>query len=255
MAMPKWATPERRTYLAAMGTVYKGRCLKGHLPCAHLEHFIHTYTKVEVASGPVTAADVRAGRAIAPACHGVGIVELSQVVSGGDAPRLRWDANNKELPPVVQKVIGPKRVPVIHEELSDLYGVAEERVIETWKADDRELRTEQRKEAQRLAPTGEVGTFVQFSTGRGSRRLDPIEIDNHAFNRPRYYLMGYGVDDKLRRFAKVRIPGTRFILQVDVSQSVQAMGKSKRKYLKRHSIETHTEVALILSAVTQWWAS
>ena len=235
MAMPKWATPGRRTYLVAMGTVYKGRCLQGHLPCHHLEHFVHTYTKVEVASGPVTAADVRAGRAIAPPCHGVGIVELAHNVSGGP-------------------VIGPKRVPVIHEELSDLYGVAEERVIETWKSDDRDLSSEQRREAQRLAPTGEVGTFVQFSTGKGSRRLDPIEMDNHAFNRPRYYLMGYGVDDKLRRFAKVRIPGTRFILQVDVSQSVQAMGGNKRKYLKRKGIETHTEAALIESAVSQWWA-
>ena len=254
MAMPKWATPERRTYLAAVATVYKGRCLKGHLPCAHLEHFIHTYTKVEVASGPVTAADVRAGRAIAPPCHGVGIVELAQVVSGGDEPRLRWDANNKELPPVVVKVIGPKRVPVIHEELSDLYGVAEERVIETWKADDRELESERRKAAQQHAPTGEVGTFVQFSTGKGSRRLDPIEMDNHCFNRPRYYLMGYGVDDKLRRFAKVRIPGTRFILQVDVSQSVQAVGRNKRRYLRRKGVEPQTAEALILSAVAQWWA-
>ena len=143
----------------------KGRCLKGHLPCSHLEHFIHTYTQVEVASGPVKSSDVRAGRAIAPACHGVGIVELAYVVSGGDEPRLRWDSNNQPLPPVVVKPIGPKRVAVQHEELSDRYGLAEERTIEGWKQDDREERSAQRQDAAQLAPTGEAGQFTQFSTG------------------------------------------------------------------------------------------
>lgn len=266
MAMPKWATPERRNYLAIMGTVYKGRCLKGHLPCFHylrtgsLDHFTHRTVKVEVSSGPVTSADVRAGRAIAyesrnPKARGMGRVDLAQVVSGGDAPRLRWDANNKALPPAVVNVIGPKRVAVQHEELSDLYLVESDRLIESWKQDGRDLSSEQRQEAHRLAPTGEVGTFVQFSTGKGRRRLDPIEMDNHVANRPRYYLMGYGVDDQLRRFAKVRIPGTRFILQVDVSQSVQAMGRNKRRNLRRKGVETNTAEALIQSAVTQWWAA
>ena len=255
MAMPKWATPERRNHLVQLAQANKGRCLQGHLPCSVLEHFIHTYTQVEVASGKVTAADVRAGRAVTYPCHGVGIVELAQFVSGGDAPRLRWDSNNQELPPVVVKVIGPKRVAVLHEELSDTYGLAEERTIEGWKQDDREERSAQRQDAAQLAPTGEAGQFTQFSTGKSWRRnLDPIELEKHVANRPNYYLMGYGVDGQMRRFAKVRISGTKFILQVDVSQSAQAMGRNKRRYLRRKGVETQTQLDLIESAVAQWWA-
>ena len=236
-SVPKWATPARRNHLARMGTAYKGRCLRGHLPCRHLEHFIHRYTQVEIASGPVTVSDVRAGRAIAFPCRGVGIVELAHAVSGGP-------------------VIGPKRVPVIHEELSDLYGVTEERTIESWQQDDREERSELRKAAAQHAPTGEVGQFTQFSTPtRSGRRMDPVDMDNHVANRPRYYLLGYGVDGQLRRFAKVRIPGTRFILQVDVSESVQELSQRKRKWLHRQGIQAQAADAIIEAAVAQWWAS
>jgi hypothetical protein len=95
MAVPKWSTPERRTRLVQLAQAHKGRCLQGQLPCDDLEHFIHRHIKTEVSSHPVSAADVRAGRAIAFPCHGVGIVELAQAVSGGP-------------------VIGPMRVAVVN---------------------------------------------------------------------------------------------------------------------------------------------
>lgn len=236
MAMPKWATPQRRTRLVQLAQAHKGRCLQGHRPCSDLEHFTHSYTQVEVSSGPVTAADVRAGRAIAYPCHGVGVVELAQAVSGGP-------------------VIGPMRVAVQHEELSDRYGLVEERTIESWKQEDREERSELRKAAQQHAPTGEVGQFIQFGTGKSHRRhLDPIEMEKHVANRPKYYLLGYGVDGQLRRFAKVRIPGTKFILQVDVSQSVQMLSQRKSKWLRRQGINPRTAEVLIQEAVAAWWA-
>ena len=237
MAMPKWSTPERRTRLVQLAMAYKGRCLQGHALCQDVEHYVHTSSKVEVASLPVTAADVRDGRAIPFHSHGVGLVELAHAVSGGP-------------------VEGPKRVAVQQEELSDLYGLAEERVIETWKQEDREERSADRQEAQQLAPTGEVGRFVQFSTGRSwRRRYDPIEVDGHVNNQPRYYLLGYSLDGQIRRRAKVRIPGTNFILNVDVSQSIQELSRGKKRWLRRQGIEPQTAEALIQDAVAQWWAS
>lgn len=238
-------TPERRTRLVQLAGAYKGRCLKDHPEdpdhnwlCPDWEHYVHTSTKVEVVSLPVNAADVRDGRAvIAHPCHGLGIVELARAVSGGP-------------------VVGPMRVAVQHEELSDLYGVVEERVTGDWKQEDRETRSFDRKLAQQHVPTGEVGRFEQFSTGKSwRRRMDPIEVDGFVQNRPKYYLQGYGVDDKLRRYAKARIPGTNIVLHVDVSQSIQELSQRKRKWLHKHGVETKTATTLIEDAVAQWWAS
>ena len=235
MALPQWATPERRTRLVQLALANKGRCLKGHALCQVFEHYVHTSSKVEVSSHPVDVADVREGRAIAPWNHGMGLVELAHAVKGGP-------------------VVGPKRVEVQHEELSDLYGVVEEAVIEDWKQEDREERSETIRLAQQHALTGEVGKFVQFSTGKGWRRnIDPIEMEKHVANRPRYYLKGYGVDGEMRRFAKARIPGTNIVLHVDVSQSVQELSQRKRKWLRRNGIEAQTATALVENAVAQWW--
>ena len=82
MAQPQWATPARQHRLVQLAIAYKGRCLKGHALCRNGEHYLHTTTKVEVASGPLTPADVREGRAIPFPCHGIGIVELAHAVSG-----------------------------------------------------------------------------------------------------------------------------------------------------------------------------
>jgi hypothetical protein len=214
----------------------KGRCLKGHALCQDVEHYVHTFSKVEVTSHPVTAADVRDGRAvIAHRSHGLGIVDLAHAVSGGP-------------------VVGPMRVAVQHEELSDLYGVVEERVTGDWKQEDRDTRSFDRRLAQQRTPTGEVGRFGNIIDPHRRRRYDPIEVDGHVNSRPRYYLKGYGVDDKLRRYAKARIPGTNIVLHVDVSQSIQELSQRKRKWLRRNGIEARAATALIEDAVAQWWA-
>ena len=237
MALPQWSTPERRTRLVQLAMANKGRCLKGHALCQDVEHYVHTSSKVEVSSHPVNVADVREGRAITPWSHGMGIVDLAMAVSQGP-------------------VVGPKRVEVQHEELSDLYGIVEERVIGDWKQEDRGTRSFDDRLRQQHAPTGEVGRFIQFSTGKSWRRnIDPIEMENHVQNRPRYYLKGYGVDGEMRPFAKARIPGTNIVLHVDVSQSVQELSQRKRKWLRRNGIEAQTATALIEDAVAQWWAS
>ncbi len=235
MALPQWSTSERRTRLVQLAIANKGRCLKGHALCPDVEHYVHKFTKVEVASHPVTAADVREGRAIPFPCHGVGIVELAHAVSGGP-------------------VVGPMRVAVQHEELADLYGVVEERATEDWKQEDRDARTFDRRLAQQHAPTGEVGQFGSIIDPHRRRRYDPVEVDGFVQNRPRYYLKGYGVDGELRRYAKARIPGTNIVLHVDVSQSIQELSQRNRKWLRRNGIEAKTATALIEDAVAQWWA-
>ena len=235
MAQPQWSTPERRTRLVRLAAAYKGRCLKGHALCQDVEHYIHTFSKTEVASHPVTAADVRDGRAIPYPCHGIGIVELAHAVSGGP-------------------VVGPMRVAVQHEELSDLYGIVEERVTDDWKQGDRDARSIDRRLAQQHAPTGEVGRFGVMHTFGRRGAYDPIDVENHVQNRPKYYLQGYGVDGQLRRYAKARIPGTNIVLHVDVSQSIQELSQRKRKWLRRNGIEAKAATALIEDAVAQWWA-
>lgn len=239
MALPQWSTPERRTRLVQLATAYKGRCLKGHALCQDVEHYNHRFSKVEVSTQPVTVADVRAGRAITHYQHGMGPVLMV------DGLIRAW----KQGP-----VQGPMRVEVQHEELSDMYGVVEERVIEDWKQDARESRSAEKRLAQQHAPTGEVGRFGVLHTIGGRRRYDPVEVDGFVQNRPRYYLKGYGVDDQLRRFAKARIPGTNIVLHVDVSQSIQELSQRKRKWLRRNGIEAQTATALIEDAVSQWWA-
>jgi hypothetical protein len=215
---------------------YKGRCLKGHALCQDVEHYVHTSSKVEVTSHPVNAADVREGRAITHSCHGMGLVELAHAVAKGP-------------------VVGPMRVEVQHEELADLYGVAEERVIGDWKQEDRDARSFDHRLRQQHAPTGEVGRFGNIIDPHRRRRYDPVEVDGFVQNRPRYYLKGYGLDGQMRRYAKAGIPGTNIVLHVDVSQSIQELSQRKRKWLRRNGIEAKAATALIEDAVSQWWAN
>ena len=231
---PLWATPERQHRLVQLAIAYKGRCLKGHALCRNGEHYLHTATKVEIASGPMSPADVRDGRAIPFSCHGVGIVELAHATSGN-------------------RPIGPKRVPVHHVELSDMYGLAEERAIEDWKQEDRDIRTFERQRIQQPTPTGESGRFGIFHDPNRQSSYDPIDVEKHVNNRPRYYRLGCSVH-KLRRIASVGIPGTNIILKVDVSDSIQEMSQRKRKWLHKNGINPQTELQLIEQAVATWWA-
>ena len=64
--------------------------------------------------------------------------------------------------------------------------------------------------------------------------------------------MGYGVASDLGRFAKVRIPGTTVILQVDISQSFQELSRYKRKKLNRKGLRLYSREALIKQAVAAW---
>lgn len=238
MAQPQWATKERQHRLVQLHRAYKGRCLKGHMPCPAVlqldfSHFVHTYTKTEITSHPVTAADVRDGTAVTFPSHGMGIVELGHAVSR-------------------EPHVGPMRVAVQHEELSDMYGVAEERAVESWGQEDREARSVDKQLQQRNLPTGESGSFTQFGTLHG-RRYDPIERDN--YRPPKYHLIGYGADENLHRFAKVRIPRTNIVLHVQLALSIQELSRGQRKRLRKRGIEPQTEAALIEAAVASWWAS
>ena len=147
----------------------------------------------------------------------------------------------------------PERISVEREELSDLYGQVESQAIDSWIAEDRDQRSDERRRASQHAPTGEVGRFGAFhQVGRRSS-YDPVDIDNFVNDRPDYYLMGYGVNDQMRRFAKVRIPGTTVILEVDVSRSIQELGKNKRKKLRNKGFKLQWAEAIIRAAVEEWW--
>ncbi len=147
----------------------------------------------------------------------------------------------------------PQRVIVEREELSDLYGQVEERAIDAWKVEDRDQRRDERLRASQHAPTGEVGRFGGFRRFGTNSSYDPVDIDLFVNQRPRYYLKGYGVDDKLRRFAKVQIPGTTVILKIDVSLGLQELSKRRRKSLRRTGVKLQFTEQIIRAAVDEWW--
>ena len=246
MALPKWSTPARQRRLMQLGMAYRGRCLKGHLPCwatssGDFSHFVHRYTKVEIASGPISSADVRDGRAIPYPCHGVGIVELAHAVSGA-------------------RPIGPKRVSVQHEELSDLYGLAEERVIDDWKREDREARAYKAKLDSELHPSGDQRGFGKLiNTHLRHLEMDPVQRQQWNDTKPEYKLVGFGVNaQKMSRTAEVRIPGQNIRLFVDVPVNLSTLSANKRRKVLRYGHKAKVsgkEVhELCLSAVRQWWA-
>lgn len=225
---PLWATPERQSQLVEFAMRYKGVCLEGHRLCPEIEHYVTVVTKTEAAwtrKKPV---------------HG-------NLKLWGTTERL---ARRSRL-----------RLWVQREELSDLYGQQEERAIDAWKAEDREARRFEGRTPDRhgklrenMAPTGEVGRFGKFHHPILGGGYDPVDIDKYIENRPAYKIIGYGVNDKMQRFAKVSIPGTGIILQVDLSNSIQGVSKSKRKRLRRHGSPVQSENALCKAAVAIWWA-
>ena len=61
------------------------------------------------------------------------------------------------------------------------------------------------------------------------------------------------MDDKLRRFAKVQIPGTTVILKIDVSLGLQELSKRRRKSLRRTGVKLQFTEQIIRAAVDEWW--
>ena len=136
MAQPQWATPARQHRLVQLAIAYKGRCLKGHALCRNAEHYVHRFTREETA--------------------GQNVVTLRY-----PAEKERMDRRPEYL--AAHRVVGTAhRITVQHTELSDMYGLAEENAIESWKADDREHRTFERERIEQPTPTGESGKFGVF---------------------------------------------------------------------------------------------
>lgn len=254
MTLPLWATRDRTNHLVQLALEHKGKCLQGHPSCKEIEHYTHVATRMQFASLPISPADVREGRAIAPYCHGMGIVDLAHAVSDASEWQVTTSESAKTEVVALSATVGPKRVPVRREELSDLYGLVEEKVIDDWKAEDREARSADRWLRQQTAPTGELGRFGGFHHPIRGGGYDPVDVDNYIEKRPAYKIIGYGVNDKMKRFAKVAIPGTGIILHLDVSNSIQETSKTKRKRLRRHGFQVKSTEALCKQAVAIWWA-
>ena len=257
MAQPQWATPQRQQRLVQLFLAYKGRCLKGHARCRKGEHYLHTYLKAET-----VASRGRVGRAPyyrsvptpvkLPATGKLDKLPVAQIMPP-EHQHIPGDTMQERVPVEIRYPV--RQVPVQHTELSDLYGVAEENAIESWKADDRKHRTLDWERVQQPTPTGESGIFGVFHQVGRAGSYDPIDVEKHVSNRPRYYHLGCSVH-KLRRIASVRIPGTNIILKVDVTESIQLqeMSRGKRQRLRRQGKQLKTELQLIEGAVTTWWA-
>ena len=231
MSQPLWATQERQSQLVKFAMKYKGVCLEGHPLCPEIEHYTLVFSKSEAAWTRKASTTTICRRIVEAHTSTPGLMRRS-----------------------------PQRVVVEREELSDLYGQVEERAIDAWKVEDREARrfdgrTPDRfgKLRENLAPTGEIGRFGAFHLVGRRSSYDPVDIDQFVNQRPRYYLKGYGVDDQLRRFARIQIPGTTVILKIDISLGIQELSKRRRKSLRRTGIKLQFTEQIILAAVAQWW--
>jgi hypothetical protein len=221
-------TAERLAKLAELCEQYDHRCLKGHRNCLEKPHYQWATSHQETVAVPVE--------------HPV-----MDKATGGirqDVTRSGW---------------APVQVTVWEWESAWLHEATVKETKASWQADDREQRALDWKREQSTLHTGEVGKFIQFSTGKSRlRNIDPIEMDNFVQNRPSYYLKATGVDGvHFRPVAVVRVPSTNIQLFVDVSAAFVKATKNQRRLARRRGKPiqevTVTVEELCQQAVQSWW--
>jgi hypothetical protein len=129
------------------------------------------------------------------------------------------------------------------------YWKQEADAVDTWKADDRDRRRQERLAASQTAPTGEVGVFGRTMTSYRPVS-DPVTWDEHCQSRPEYYLICQGVDTG-RPFAKIRVSGTSVWLFVNTSAAYR--GRKARRNARRRGEDNPTVEEICTAAVRHWW--
>jgi hypothetical protein len=128
-----------------------------------------------------------------------------------------------------------------------LADAAVEEAIESWKADDRELRALDWKAEQQAILDGTYGTY-------GSR-FDPVARDQFFAQRPAYYLKATGIDGMhAQPVAVVRVPSTSIYLYVNCAAAFVKATKNQRRLARRRGkpIQEVTVGQLCQQAVDLW---
>jgi len=201
--LPKWATPERRTKLLELWAIYGNQCLLGHTACPIPEHYINVTSEGVIIGKPV----------LIPCTDGQG--------------NIRRDSEGN---PITITLYKPVTIPTLKAELTRLYDVKSEQLIDGWKADDREARTEQQKlEAKYLHSLGEPKNPL-----RG--RFSAISQDIWKSNQPLYYIEGIGVSGlTLKPFVRIRLKSSFMRLYVNLGDTLRGISKAKKRKAIRYN--------------------
>ncbi|MBA7539431.1 hypothetical protein ES705_31710 [subsurface metagenome] len=202
MAEPKWVTPERQDYLVKLFLSCGNKCLLGHTVCPIANHYLYTEAK-----------GVRVAIPVKLPCHD----------TEGNPIR------NKAGDILYLTTYGSKLVSVKEYKLSRLYELVSERVISSWKQEDRLQR-----EADWLAERKRIHSL-------GERRyplrgqFSAISQEIYHDSQPLFYLVGMGVSGlTFRAFAQVRLSNSYVNLYVDLSDTLGKVSKSKRRKAVRY---------------------
>ena len=200
--MPKWATPERQTYLVKLFTESGSKCLQGHVNCPMLEHYVHTERKLGTIA---KAVDVR--------CFD----------SNGNVLKDR-DGNELYL-----TVYQSQAIIEAEQSYVTQYELLSEMAIDGWKEDTRQQASlDWKAEWQAMHSLGERKLPL-----RG--RFNNISADIWHDKQPMYCVESLGMSGlTLTPFAKVRLSSSYLRLYVDLGDSLRNVSKNKKRKAIRY---------------------
>lgn len=201
MALPKWVTPSRQSYLVKLWAEYGNKCLYGHNACPIASHYVYLEPKAVTVAVPI---------------------KLACQDSYGNP--IKKDGKQLYL-----TVYGSKTVTAQVKKMARLYELKSELVIKNWKADDRQQDTAdwqaERKELHSLAER-RYPIRGQFSS---------IAKDVFYCQQPQFYLLGLGVSGlTFKPFARIRLASSYLHLFIDIGDTLKGMGKNKRRKAIRY---------------------
>jgi hypothetical protein len=200
--MPKWASPERQTYLVKLFTESGSKCLQGHVNCPMLEHYAH----IERKPGTIAkAVDVR--------CYDAS----GNTLKDKDGNALYLTVYQSQ--------------PIIEAEQTFVtqYELLSEIAIDGWKADTRQQSNlDWQAEARAMHSLGE-----RKSPLRG--RFSNISQDIWHDQQPLFYVECLGMSGiTLTPFAKVKLSSSYMRLFVDLGDCLRSVSKNKRRKAVRY---------------------
>jgi len=202
MAIPKWATSERQTYLVRLFTESGNKCLQGHVNCPMLEHYAHTERKLGTIA---KAVDVR--------CFD----------GNGNPLKDRFGSDVYLTVYQSQPIIEARQTFVTQ------YELLSENAIDGWKEDTRRQSSlEWQLERKVMHSLGERRTPL-----RG--QFNNISQDIWHDKQPLFYVECLGMSGiTLTPFAKVKLSSSYMRLYVDLGDSLRSVSKNKRRKAIRY---------------------
>ena len=224
MAQPKWATPDRQTYLVKLWAEYGNKCLYGHTACPIASHYVYLEPKAVKVAIPI------------------------------DIPCRDREGNPLKIDgrQVYLTVYGAKTVTAQVQKIARLYELKSEEAIKDWKADDRQQDKadwlEERKWLHNLAERRHP-IRGQFSS---------IGKDIFFSEQPQFYLLGLGISGlTFKPFARIRLASSYVHLFIDLGDTLKGVSKNKRRkairYGKALPVENQQELDKVCKlAVTHY---